>query len=142
MQLTKTFHTWKKDLRSWMLYSNIQIFDWTYIDQYSPFSINPFVPNAPFLYLLKTTENRNVFLRFSDFFRGKRKVALGANSLKEQLCSSVRPLLRKSYSVSSFFVALWWVMWLLCIYYFWNNTFYKMVQSISIAYCIVHVRQF
>ena len=34
--------------------------------------INPFVPNAPFLYPLKTSENRNVF---------RRRGALGTNGL-------------------------------------------------------------
>ena len=42
--------------------------------------INPFIPNAPFLYPLKT-------LRFSDVFRGKRKGALGTNGLK--VCRSM-----------------------------------------------------
>ena len=39
--------------------------------------VNPFVPNAPFLYPLKTSENRKVF----DVFRGQRKCALGVNEL-------------------------------------------------------------
>ena len=39
--------------------------------------INPFVPNAPFLCLLKTSET----IRFSDVFRGERKDALGTNGL-------------------------------------------------------------
>ena len=38
-------------------------------------SVNPFVPNAPFLYPLK-------ILRFSDVFRGERKGALQTNGLK------------------------------------------------------------
>ena len=42
--------------------------------------INPFIPNAPFLYPLKT-------LRFSDVFRGKRKGALGTSGLK--VCRSM-----------------------------------------------------
>ena len=37
--------------------------------------LNPFVPNAPFLYSLKTSENR----RFPGVFRRQRKSALGAN---------------------------------------------------------------
>ena len=41
--------------------------------------INPFVPNAPFLYPLKTSEN----LRFFDVFRGWRKSALGTNGLTQ-----------------------------------------------------------
>ena len=40
-------------------------------------SFNPFVPNASFLYLLKTSENR----RLSDIFRGQRKGPLGTNEL-------------------------------------------------------------
>ena len=36
---------------------------------------NPFVPNAPFLYPLKASENPTVFL----CFQGKRKGALGTN---------------------------------------------------------------
>ena len=40
--------------------------------------INPFIPNAPFLYSLKTSENRMV----SDVFRGERKGALETNKLK------------------------------------------------------------
>ena len=36
---------------------------------------NPFIPSAPFLYLLKT-------LWFSDVFRGQRKDALGTNRLR------------------------------------------------------------
>ena len=40
--------------------------------------VNPFVPNALFLHLLKTTENFTVF----DVFRGYRKCALGTNGLK------------------------------------------------------------
>ena len=39
--------------------------------------INPFVPSAPFLYPLKTSET----VRFSDVFRGQRKGALGTNGL-------------------------------------------------------------
>ena len=39
--------------------------------------LNPFVPNAPFLYPLKTLENFTVFW----CLRGKRKVALGKNWL-------------------------------------------------------------
>ena len=38
---------------------------------------NPFIPNAPFTYPLKTLEN----LRFSDVFKGWRKGALGTNGL-------------------------------------------------------------
>ena len=40
-------------------------------------TINPFVPNAPFLYPLKTSENLTV----SDVFRGSRKGASGTNGL-------------------------------------------------------------
>ena len=39
--------------------------------------VNPFAPNAPFLYSLETTEN----LRFSYVFKGLRKGALGTNGL-------------------------------------------------------------
>ena len=39
--------------------------------------LNQFVPNAPFLYSLKTSESRKV----SDVFRGERKDALGTNGL-------------------------------------------------------------
>ena len=39
--------------------------------------LNPFVPKAPFLYPLKTSEN----LGFSDASRGLRKSALGTNEL-------------------------------------------------------------
>ena len=39
---------------------------------------NPFVPNAPFLYSLKTSQT----VRFSDAFRGYRKSALGTNGLE------------------------------------------------------------
>ena len=42
--------------------------------------INPFVPNIPFLYPLKTSGN----LRFSDVFRGQRKGALGTDGLRLQ----------------------------------------------------------
>ena len=41
--------------------------------------INPFVPKAPFLYLVKTSEN---IITFSDVFKGYRKGALGTNGLK------------------------------------------------------------
>ena len=37
--------------------------------------LNPFVPNASFLYPLKTSEN----LWFADVFRGQKKGALGTN---------------------------------------------------------------
>ena len=40
--------------------------------------INPFVPNAHFLYPMKTSENRKVFWRF----QGVEKGALGMNGLK------------------------------------------------------------
>ena len=39
--------------------------------------INPFVPNAPFLYRLKTSENRKVFC-----FQGVEKGCIGTNGLK------------------------------------------------------------
>ena len=39
--------------------------------------VNPFVPNAPFLYPLKTSENR----KFSYIFRRWKKGALGTNGL-------------------------------------------------------------
>ena len=41
------------------------------------FVINPFVPNAPFLYPLKTKKT----IRFSNVFRWWRKGALGTNEL-------------------------------------------------------------
>ena len=40
--------------------------------------INPFVPNAPFLYALKTSENRKIFWCFQEV----EKSALGTNGLK------------------------------------------------------------
>ena len=40
-------------------------------------SLKPFVPNAPFLYPLKTLENRKCF-----YFQGVEKGSLGTNSLK------------------------------------------------------------
>ena len=39
--------------------------------------INPFVPNAPFLYPMKTPETVN----FSNIFKGQKKGALGTNGL-------------------------------------------------------------
>ena len=39
--------------------------------------LNPFVPNAPFLYPLKTSQNLTVFYKF----RGQRKGALETNGL-------------------------------------------------------------
>ena len=41
------------------------------------FDLNPFVPNALFLYLLKALENR----KFFDVFTGYRKSALGRSEL-------------------------------------------------------------
>ena len=44
--------------------------------------LNPFVPNAPVVYPLKTSENLKVFwLWFSNVFRGYRKGTLGTNGL-------------------------------------------------------------
>ena len=43
--------------------------------------IYPFVPNAPFLYCLKTSENLTV----SDVFRGSKKGASGKIGLKVDL---------------------------------------------------------
>ena len=60
----------------------MSIIAWTkvYSDQYIKLLhlINPFVPNAPFLYPRKHKKN----LRFSDDFKGHRKGALRANGLK------------------------------------------------------------
>ena len=50
--------------------------------------LNPFVLNAPFLYPLKTSENRNVFW----YFQGVKKGCIGTNGLiwaffsKKKLC--------------------------------------------------------
>ena len=49
------------------------------LENLPPFTINPFVPNAPCVYPLK---NQNT-VRFSDVLRGQRKVALGTNELKK-----------------------------------------------------------
>ena len=43
-----------------------------------PFSINPFVPNVPFLYLLKTSENLTVF----GCFQGVEKGCIGNKWVK------------------------------------------------------------
>ena len=50
--------------------------------------INPFVPNAPFLYHLKTSENRKV-VRFSDVFRGQRKDVLATKGLSNKTLSQM-----------------------------------------------------
>ena len=53
---------------------------------------NPFSTNAPFLYLLKTSEN----LRFFDVFRGFRSGALVGNGLIKPMSSyELRLLLEK-----------------------------------------------
>ena len=44
----------------------------------NPMPINPFVPNTPFLYPLKTSKNVT-----SDVFEGYRKGALGTNELNK-----------------------------------------------------------
>ena len=48
-------------------------------------AVNPFVPNAPFLYPLKTSENRKFFWCFNRkvfcFFSGVKKGVLGTNGL-------------------------------------------------------------
>ena len=50
--------------------------------------LNPFVPNVPFLYLLKTSENRK-------FSGGWRKGTLRTNGLKDKFgCFKTKPMLR------------------------------------------------
>ena len=67
---------------SFVLYSDLHFF-------------NLFVPNAPFLYHLKTSEN----LRFSDVFRGYRQGALETNGLIHWLrTASLSQYCQKNYS--------------------------------------------
>ena len=60
------------------------------------FIINSFVPNAPFLYPLKTSKNG----KFSDVSRGLRKGALRTNGLRhEKKNNSVRNHCLKLYFI-------------------------------------------
>ena len=54
---------------------------------YSKDILNPFVPNAPFLYPWK---HQKTVVRFSNVFRGKRKGVLGTNRLNELQSIPVR----------------------------------------------------
>ena len=64
---------------NWATYESSESSDYVKIFHNYVKHVNPFVPNAPFLYPLKTSENLTVFLRFSDVFSGHRKGALGTN---------------------------------------------------------------
>ena len=55
------------------LYESIS-YNWSLL-----YSLDPFVPNAPFLYPLKTSENRKVFW----CFQGVEKVCIGNKWVKE-----------------------------------------------------------
>ena len=55
------------------------IINFTMISYEISIDFNPFVPNASFLYPLKTSE------RFSDIFKGQRKGTLGMNVLKSTM---------------------------------------------------------
>ena len=56
-------------------------------------AFNPFVPNAPFLYPLKTSENRKVFL----CFQGVEKGCIGNKWVNKIIFGYKRPsLLRKT----------------------------------------------
>ena len=62
--------------------------------------INPFVPNAPFFYPLKTSENRKVFLYFQEIEKGcivnklVNKSSPKFKKLQTQLCSEKKDILR------------------------------------------------
>ena len=61
-------------------------------------SLNPFVPNVPFFYPRKTSQTS----RFSDFFKGKKKGALGTNGLisaTAHVLSKVKAILRKLWKI-------------------------------------------
>ena len=58
-------------------------------------AFNPFVPNAPFLYPLKTTENRKVFWYFQGVEKGcignewVKKGILKVSEILKNICSRI-----------------------------------------------------